>query len=33
MIKRIEHRLCILSGESTNTTKEISLVVFFVDDG
>jgi hypothetical protein len=22
-------RLCILGGESTNTTKEISLVVFF----
>ena len=28
--KNGKFRLCILSGENTNTTKEISLVVFFV---
>ena len=31
--KRVVRRLCIFSGESTNTTKEISLVVFFVETG
>ena len=28
--KKALHRLCIFSGENTNTTNEISLVVFFV---
>ena len=27
--KRAPPRLCILSGENANTTKEVSLVVFF----
>jgi len=30
--KRSADRLCILSGENENTTKEF-LVVFFVGDG
>ena len=28
--KKEEHLLCIFSGENTNTTKKISLVVFFL---
>jgi len=31
--KNARPRLCNFSGENTNTTKEISLVVFFIETG
>ena len=33
MTKKDASRLCIISGEITNTTKEFSLVVFSVGNG